>query len=78
MKWYIIMSLTFESTEDKMRFKKGDTRVPCKYDNVKGDGSCGTNGNPENHFPSCRIKMHELQKQEKNPLVLYRVLSTNY
>lgn len=78
MKWYVIMKLTFESAEDKKAFKKTPNSVRVKYDDTEGDGSCGTNGNPTHHFPSAKIKMHELQKAETNPLVLYRVMTTNY
>jgi hypothetical protein len=72
------MKLTFESVEDKKRFKTEPNKVRVKYDDAPGDGSCGTAGNPTNHFPSARIRMHELQKAESDPLVDYRVITTNY
>lgn len=73
MKWYIIMKLTYESVEDKKRKNN-----KCTYEDAKGDGSRGTNGNPDHHWPSIKIKMHELQKAETNPLVIYQIVSTNY
>lgn len=71
MKWYVIMKLTFESVEDKKQFKAG------RHD-FKGLKYEDTDGNPDNHFPSLKIKMHELNKAETNPLVLYHIMSTNY
>lgn len=76
-KFYLILKHTFESVEDLKKFKKGE-HVKNRSEDAPGNGSQGTNGNPDNHFPSVRIKMHELQKSETNPLVLYRVHSTNY
>ncbi len=77
MKWYVIMKYTFQNVEDLKKFKKGE-RVKVTPGYAEGDGSQGTDGNPDNHFPSVRIKMHELQKAETNKNVLYRVMSTNY
>lgn len=73
MKWYIIMKHTYSSATCK-KSRLG----PTKDEYAEGDGSQGTNGNPDNHFPSVSIKMHELQKAEQNPCVEYRVHTTNY
>lgn len=77
MKWYVILKHTFESVEDLKKFKKG-IAVRSSTNDSEGDGSQGTAGNPDNHFPSVRIKMHELNTANKNPLTLYRIHSTNY
>lgn len=78
-KFYLIMKYTFESVEDAKSFKKRQpTTRPFKSDYADGDGSKGTNGNPDNHFPSVRIKMHELNRENTNPLIVYTVLSTSY
>lgn len=73
MSWYVIMKLIFESPEAK-KSKSGKYKV----EDAVGDGLKGTNGNPDNHWPSIKIKMHELQKAEKDPCVLYKIYSTNY
>lgn len=78
MKWYVIMKHTFENAEDLNRFKKGNTNVKNKIEDTPDLGMWGTGGNPSNHFPSCRVKMHELQKAESNPCILYRIHSTSY
>lgn len=78
-KFYVIMKYTFTNLDDLKRSKKAKTAVGafnCEY--AEGDGGRGTMGNPSNHFPSVRIKMHELQSQETNPLIWYRIESTNY
>lgn len=84
-KFYVIMKYTLGNTEDVKRFKKipksglyPGPKIKFKYTYADGDGSQGTAGNPDNHFPSVRIKMHELQKSETNPCVVYRVESTSY
>jgi hypothetical protein len=77
MKWYVIMKLVFKSEEDKKAFKKG-SNVNVDYQDTPDLGGFGTGGNPTNHFPSCRIKMHQLNSAETNPLILYKVMSTNY
>lgn len=81
MKWYVIMKFTFkdEATMKAAKKKKAwnpADEVSCGY--ATGNGGQGTDGNPSNHFPSVRIKMHELQKAETDPRVLYRIQSTNY
>lgn len=82
MKFYLIMKFTFASEDDAKKWKKAKRFEPApramKEEYAQGDGSQGTNGNPDNHFPSIRIKMHELQKAETDKRVVYRVLSTNY
>lgn len=78
MKWYVIMKLTFDSVEYKKEFKGGRVHFKeLKYEYPVGQGE-GMGGNPSNHFPSCKIKMHELNKAETDPLVLYHIMSTNY
>ena len=67
------MKYTYASAEDKKRKTEN-----FKYEYAKGDGSCGTEGNPDNSFRCVRYKMHELKKEEKNPLVVYKIESTNY
>lgn len=67
------MKYTYASLEDKK--KKTEN---YKYEYAPGGGSFGTAGSPDNSFRSVRYKMHELQKQEKNPLVVYKIESTNY
>ena len=67
------MKLTYETSEAK---KKRIGKFTSDY--ADGDGSQGTMGNPDNHWPSVKIKMHELQKAEKDPCVLYQIQSTNY
>lgn len=78
MKWYVIMKMTFKSIEDKKAFKKDGDDRKASYSDAPGDGNCGTCGNPTNHFPSAKIKMHELNKAETDELVLYKIMSTNY
>lgn len=68
-KFYVIMKYTFESIAHKKEWVK-NPYTKCKSE-------CVTDS-PDNHFPSMRIKMHELNKNEANPLVLYRVQTTNY
>lgn len=78
-KFYVIMKYTFSNMDDLKRSKKAKSAVGnFNYSYAEGDGSQGTEGNPTNHFPSARIKMHDLQSKEINPLVWYHIESTNY
>ena len=78
-KFYVIIKYTFTNMDDLKRSKKVKSAVGNFKDGyAEGDGGHGTEGNPTNHFPSARIKMHELQSKETNPLVWYRIESTNY
>lgn len=68
-KFYVIMKYTFGNIDDRDRSKKAKSAVGnFSYGYAEGDGSQGTEGNPTNHFPSARIKMHsyELFKQQKH------------
>jgi len=78
-KFYVILKYTFYNAEDLKKSKKAKTALgKYAFSYAEGDGSHGTCGNPTNHFPSARIKMHELQNSQTDPLVWYHIESTNY
>jgi hypothetical protein len=73
MKWYLILKLTFNSKEDRLKWCKAKRNENAPKAIKEEDVT-----EPDNHFPSVRIKMHELQRREANPCVQYYTMSTSY